>query len=92
MTDLRPQFAPLATLAGDDLFLPRCPVKVLLEPDSRLISLPSAPVPIARIFLSFPSCSLMKFFKNYFFFSFLRCRDTVELHEQNATRTEEKKS
>lgn len=38
MTDLRTQLAPsLTTLAGDDIFLHRCPVKVLLEPDSQLI-------------------------------------------------------
>ena len=38
LTDLRTQLAPsLRTLAGDDIFLHRCPVKVLLEPTSQLI-------------------------------------------------------
>lgn len=38
LSDLRAELAPgLRTLAGDDVFLHRCPVKVLLEPDSQLI-------------------------------------------------------
>jgi hypothetical protein len=89
MSDLRSQLAPsLTTLAGDDFFLPRCPVKVLLEPDSRRNSLPSAPVQISRIYISFPSCNFIKFSRIPLSFPF--CVVEIRLSSTKKTQLERK--